>query len=291
MGNGGRTVVGCVATAMSQVMKYWNWPSSGTGDESYQWDGDDSCDGSSEGWTLSTNFNHAYDWGNMANDYIWNNGWKDENGHPLTQANLDAVSVLCFETGVSLEMDYGFCGSEAWDTDIPYALADHFYYDSDANYFTPPMHDEIVNEITYLRPVVLSAWEHDWPFQGDGHCWVVYGYNESTNHLLMNMGWGPDSSHVWYFIGEVPKFHHEKRIIRYIAPTSIQFYQGYDSSNSGDGSPNDPFLSSIHYAAEETPDYHTLIFKAGETYNFYEDTLTINKPITLRGYNVVIEKG
>ena len=107
----------------------------------------------------------------------------------------------------------------------------------------------------------------------------------------MNMGWGKDSSHVWYFIGEVPDYHHEKRIIRYIAPTYIKFYQGYDSSNSGDGSPNDPFLSSIHYAVEEIPDYDTLIFKAGLTHYFYEDSLIINKPITLKGYNVVIKKG
>lgn len=34
-----RTVVGCVATAMTQVMKYWQWPSSGvgSGDVTYNW--------------------------------------------------------------------------------------------------------------------------------------------------------------------------------------------------------------------------------------------------------------
>ena len=32
---GGRTVTGCVATAMAQVMKYWNYPAQGNGSHSY----------------------------------------------------------------------------------------------------------------------------------------------------------------------------------------------------------------------------------------------------------------
>ncbi|MGD0282655.1 MAG: C10 family peptidase, partial [Dissulfurispiraceae bacterium] len=48
---------GCVATAMSQVMKYWNWPDVGVGSNSYKWNGT-----SFTGATISANFEHPYDW-------------------------------------------------------------------------------------------------------------------------------------------------------------------------------------------------------------------------------------
>ena len=47
MGDGGRTVVGCVATAASQLMNYHQWPPNGVGDHTYYWIGDYSCGASS----------------------------------------------------------------------------------------------------------------------------------------------------------------------------------------------------------------------------------------------------
>ena len=38
-GNGGYVYAGCVATAMGQVMKFWEWPAQGTGSHSYHPDG------------------------------------------------------------------------------------------------------------------------------------------------------------------------------------------------------------------------------------------------------------
>jgi len=35
--NGCRTIVGCVATAASQIMKYWSHPKTGAGNISYLW--------------------------------------------------------------------------------------------------------------------------------------------------------------------------------------------------------------------------------------------------------------
>ncbi len=34
-GNGGHVYAGCVATAMGQVMKFWEWPEQGTGSHTY----------------------------------------------------------------------------------------------------------------------------------------------------------------------------------------------------------------------------------------------------------------
>lgn len=54
--SGEQTVTGCAATAMAQIMKYWEYPTHGTGSHSYNWNGQ----------TLSANFETTtYDWVNM----------------------------------------------------------------------------------------------------------------------------------------------------------------------------------------------------------------------------------
>jgi hypothetical protein len=103
MGDGGRCVVGCVATAGCQNMRYWRHPSHGTGSHSYWWNGDQSCGGSTSGQMLAADFNHAYDWWNMRRRYKF--------AYDSTQAA--AVAQLCSDVGRAWNMDYGHCGSGA----------------------------------------------------------------------------------------------------------------------------------------------------------------------------------
>jgi hypothetical protein len=79
-----RTVTGCVATAMAQVMKFWNYPTQGSGFHSY--------DNASYG-TLSANFGSTtYEWASMPN---------------TLNSNNTAVATLMFQLGVSVDMNYG----------------------------------------------------------------------------------------------------------------------------------------------------------------------------------------
>jgi hypothetical protein len=103
MGDGGRCIVGCVATAGAQVMRYWRHPSHGVGSHSYFWNGDQSCGGSTSGQTLNEDFTNAYDWWNMKRWYVTYN--------PDQAA---AVAELCYDLGVAFQMDYGYCGSSAY---------------------------------------------------------------------------------------------------------------------------------------------------------------------------------
>jgi len=58
--DGDRTVTGCVATAMAQVMNYHKWPSKGQGIASYDWNG----------VRLSMNLGETvFDWGGMLDSY------------------------------------------------------------------------------------------------------------------------------------------------------------------------------------------------------------------------------
>ena len=82
-GDGGTCLVGCVATAASQVMQFHQWPPEGLGNRSYYWSGDDSCGNpSTTGSTLIADFSDSYDWPNIL----------DHAGDMTTQAQWDAVA-------------------------------------------------------------------------------------------------------------------------------------------------------------------------------------------------------
>lgn len=101
-----KAYTGCVATAMAQVMKYWEWPVNGTGSHSYK---PLDVNNPSNSWgmpnystrypdTISADFgNTTYDWENMKNSYSGS----------ATTAQKTAVATLMFHCGVATEMMYG----------------------------------------------------------------------------------------------------------------------------------------------------------------------------------------
>lgn len=94
-----KAYTGCVATAMAQVMKYWEWPVNGYGSHTYQPlnpnTGRTSTRYRSE---LSADFeNTTYDWSNMRNTYTTFS----------PTAAKTAVATLMYHCGVATEMMYG----------------------------------------------------------------------------------------------------------------------------------------------------------------------------------------
>lgn len=209
------TLVGCVATAGAQIMKYWSWPPYGYGNPgSYTWDGDDSCSvgGTVGGGDLSVTITDSYDWAHIANRYVWNttpnpDRWEDEKGNPLTQAHLDAVAELCYEVGVAVEMDYGACESSADTYDMEDVFTDHYYYStacSVAERDDFPTSDSklwfehLKNQFNLNRPVQYHIFKHS--LISDG--WQVLG---ETRQYHMNYGWGcigttQDGCNTWYTV-------------------------------------------------------------------------------------------
>ena len=166
-----RTVTGCVATAMAQVMKFWNHPAQGRSYHSYN------CDYYG---TQSANFaNTTYDWSNMPS--------KLTSSSSSTQVN--AVATLMYHCGVSIDMNYGYDGSSASTQNVPTALISYFKYDNGARYVQKNSYSEsgwttlIQTELNAGRPVVYRG-------QGEGgHAFVCDGYN-SSNQFHFNWGWG-----------------------------------------------------------------------------------------------------
>lgn len=165
------TYTGCVATAMAQVMKYYNYPECGTGTVSTEYNGK----------VLSMNLDsEPLDWNNMLPDYYSDN-------YNSTEAN--AVAMLMKECGYSVNMTYGTKGSGAHSEKMPKALVNNFKYDAGTNiyhadYYSPDeWTDMIYTEISEGRPVLYSG-----SGEGGAHQFVCDGYKDGDFHF--NWGWG-----------------------------------------------------------------------------------------------------
>jgi hypothetical protein len=218
--NNARTVTGCVATAMAQIMKYWNYPSNGTGFHSYN---------ESTFGTLSANFGSTtYDWGSMPNDVSSSNS---------------AVATLMYHCGVSIDMSYGVHGSYGYvissqspDTNCAeYALKTYFSYKSTlqgvqrANYSGTSWISLLKTELDASRPVLYAGFGN-----GGGHCFVCDGY-DNNDFFHFNWGWGgyydgyfavdnlnPDGLGTGGGTGEYNS--NQQAVIGIEAPTNVQTY-------------------------------------------------------------------
>ncbi len=204
-------VTGCVATAMAQVMKYWNWPVVGCGSHTYQ-------------HVLygpqTVNFG--------ATKYQWD-AMRDSLGGPDT-----AVATLMYSAGVSVDMQYGVDGSGAWvipgdsmQTNITsYALQTYFHYkpsltsvarsgdDLMDSMTTTKWEQMLVAELDASRPVIYAGFNNV-----EGHCWVCDGY-ETDSFFHFNWGWGGMSN--GYFTLKTPAgFSQEHEAIIGIEPDAF----------------------------------------------------------------------
>jgi len=181
----GNAYTGCVATAMAQVMKYWNWPDAGTGSHSYSWNGS----------TLSADFSHAYYWSDMPDTVATSSSFTQQ----------DAVGRLMSDAGIAVNMQYGCNGSAAYISDIAPALTTYFKYKSPITQYSRTSYDDTTwfnlfkTELDAVpaRPILFSIQTTDGQ---SGHEVVVDGYQTgSTNMVHINLGWG-GSYTGWYDI-------------------------------------------------------------------------------------------
>lgn len=172
-----RYPTGCVATTMSQLMKYHEWPITGIGSKTY-------TDVGYSGRTYTADFgNHTYDWANMKNTYT---------SSSYTTEEAKAVAQLMYDAGVSVEMEYATDGSGAWSEYVSYALVNFFGYDAGVkhlfrDYYTDSEWEEILYaELAAGRPVAYGGADKD----GGGHSFICDGYKPSLNKFHFNWGWG-----------------------------------------------------------------------------------------------------
>lgn len=165
-----KALVGCVATAMTQIMSYWRYPYQGEGTYTY-WE-PELLD------YISADFGAAtYNWEAMQDN--------------VTSLNMD-VALICFHAGVSVQMDYfSSGGSGAYSFDVPSALKDHFGYSNDviweerSSYPLTTWSGLVDEQLEDDCPVYYSGYSNE-----GGHAFVCDGKNDGDNTYHFNFGWG-----------------------------------------------------------------------------------------------------
>jgi PKD repeat protein len=176
---------GCVATGMSQIMKKWNYPTTGVGTHSY----------THPVYGVQTaNFGATtYAWASMINSYSGGS----------TAAQKTAVATLMYHAGVSVNMNYAAGGSGAYNTDVPGALINYFAYQPSAeakqrsSFPTDATWDALIKaEMDQGRPCLLAG--DNAGAAGSGHEFVCDGYNVPVNHFHINWGWSGSFNGYFY---------------------------------------------------------------------------------------------
>ena len=168
-----RTVTGCVATAMAQLMMYYQYPQMLKSDipayqtDSYQLD------------MPSVSAGERYDWDNMLPQY---------SGSAYKAAQANAVAKLMYHCGLSAKADYG-PSTGAWCT--PNVLVKYWGYDPDVikllyreNFSLREWTAILDAELQASRPVYYSGV----PFTSVGHAFLCDGADgDGLYHI--NWGW------------------------------------------------------------------------------------------------------
>lgn len=214
---GGHAYVGCVATAMSQLMKYWNYPTQGQGSNSYVCLPGPGYAGHPEYGTQTANFGATtYQWDQMLNTYSSGN-YSPEQGN--------AVATICYHCGVSVNMMYGNNadnGSGAYTDDVPAAIQNYFLYTSAAyvqNYN---------GNLTWWKGLLKEQFDLGWPVYyagvdpdpqtGGGHAFICDGYDDADMYHF-NWGWGGYQD-AFYDINEID-YSNTMRLVLNFVPAPV----------------------------------------------------------------------
>lgn len=182
-GSGGHVWAGCVATAMAQLMKYWDYPSTGQGEHTYT---------HSVYGIQSADFqNTTYDWASMPN--------------AVSSPNID-VATLLYHCGVAVNMDYSPTGSGAYSSTARSSLIRYFKYSSNTlltsryNYTDERWKRLLRAELDAGRPMYYSG------YGSGGHAFNLDAY-QGTDYFHLNWGWGGAYNGYFYMDDLTPGGH------------------------------------------------------------------------------------
>jgi len=169
---GGHAAAGCGALVMGQVMRYWRFPTTGTGSHSY----------TSNYGTLSANFGATtYHYEDMPDKLTTAN-------HP--DSCVEAVATLLYHCGVAVNMNYGPSASVANSNRIVSALSTYFCYPTTIQYIERGNLSSAV-WLNYLKGELDEGAPFMYGGSGNygGHVWICDGYQDD-DFFHFNWGWG-----------------------------------------------------------------------------------------------------
>ena len=180
--NGNQAVVGCVGTALAQVMYYWRWPERPSAPiPAY----------TSE--TLQIYMPELpiidFDWDNMQDTYMRND---------ITSDAAVAAATLNLYCDQALKMDFLYGVSAGRSFNIPSLVSTYFGYkptariESRDNYSSQGWDDLLYNELAAGRPVIYSGDK-----MTGGHAFICDGYDGNG---MFHINWGWDGLSNGYYL-------------------------------------------------------------------------------------------
>lgn len=228
MTDGGRTWVGCAATATAQLMRYHRWPAWGVGTFGFQWDGDD-CDATPEPAYLEADLLDPFLWDLMPAVAT------ADTPHDEQQE----LAHLCWDVAVCLRMDFSTCGSQSNLAIARSALMNQLYFEPTIRYcerfrYTEQnWFNEIVDDIDQGNPVLYATMIH---------VMVCDGWREvdGMKQIHLNYGWGGASDN-WYSLDDIETSSNwmaERMIVDVTPDRDVEFpveVYSFDAGASQDG--------------------------------------------------------
>lgn len=203
LSDGTRAVCGCVATAMSQIMRYHRYPAKSAVVTRTCYVQASTRSKTDATVSLKT-AGESFAWESMP--------LKPADG--VSDAQCKAIGRLTSDAGISVCMSYdttGKGGSGSFAFNVAPALKGVFGYAS-ADYYGA---DEITKHPAVVRQAMLSNFDAGYPvlmgISGAGGHAVVgdgYGYKDDKLYVHLNMGWS-GSNDVWYNLPDIDAgFYH-----------------------------------------------------------------------------------
>lgn len=185
---------GCVATAVAQVMRFFQYPTAGVGTGSYTIQVDDVSQ--TRSLRGGDGAGGAYQWSNMTLDPDCS----------ITTTQRQAIGALCYDISVASEMDYHSNGSGADLFTTVNAMKSVFGYTNAVDGFnsnqtiTTGLPAMMNPNLDAGYPVIIGIVTSSQA----GHAVIAdgYGYDSSTLYHHLNMGWSGYSD-AWYNLPSV----------------------------------------------------------------------------------------
>jgi hypothetical protein len=171
----GHLWTGCVATAMAQVMKFYNYPKNGSGSYGYN---------SSYGYVHADFENTQYNWTAM--------------NYHLTDED-STVAQLLYHCAIGIQSQFFPNGTGAFDFDAKDALVNYFNYSPDAQFYWRDSYPGdwkamLRAELDEGRPILYGGADSQ---TNAGHTLVCDGYQD-TSFFHFNWGWNGNYNGYYY---------------------------------------------------------------------------------------------
>lgn len=199
--DGTRCYSGCLATAVAQMMRYWQWPEQGIGSHKYKWY---NCTSKKQNGDCQQYHDTILSADFSATTYDWDNMLKQYKGKE-TDAQNHAVAELMYHIGVASDMEYGGRKAKGSSGKVPEmfsAFIRHFAYKKTAKRMW--MDEKTTYEdIAYAlkedlhagRPIFVTGYGDGYDYQL-GHVFVCDGIDAND---LFHFNWGWEGSYNGYY--------------------------------------------------------------------------------------------